>query len=253
MLKNGFSIPQFWVLFIQSIFGVISGAIILALLVDFIISGSVKFRHRVELSGLLAAQAIYWGLTPFYDIAMYLSGGGIGQVETRIPLELATFIPEAILLSYLAYRILKNKPILTKNTFLMFIIVFLGWFIMTINPFGRFSSNQDLLGWSTIGLLEIVYGVAAIFCIRIYLNLRRNIGFDLDLPIYVRVTLFIYGLVSSGLFAFLVTQNTDYLFMLFNWALLLHFVFHIGLMVASFLPLRFRVGENPSINQELTA
>ena len=251
LLKNGFSIPQFWVLFLQNIFGVISGAIIIVLLVDYIISGKIHFRHRVELSGLLLTQAAVWFLAPFYEVTMYLSGGGIGQVETRIPLELFTFILEAVLLGYLAYRILSNKAVLTKNSFLLLSLVFLGWFIMTINPLGRFPWNQDLLGWATIGLLELVYGVASIFCFRNYLRLRRSSGYDLDLPPYIRAMLFVYGFVSSGLFGFAVTWDTGNLFMLLSWDLLLYFVFFVGVIVSAFFPFRFRVGENILGSQEL--
>jgi hypothetical protein len=245
LLKNGISIPQFWVNFIQNVFMVISGGITLLLVVDYSISKHVNVRHRAELSGLLVSQAVVWFLAPFYEISMYLSGGGIGQVETHIPLQLATFIPEAILFVYLAYRILSDKPALTRKTFIVLFIIFLGYFVMTINPFGHW--NTDLVGAVSIALVELVYGGAAIFCFKVYLNLRIRNSYELTFPISLRVLVFLYGLINSGLLGFLLTRDAGYLL----WRpgdiiIALYALYTVGLMAVAFLPVIFRVGENPA-------
>jgi len=238
---NYIQLPQFTALFLGNIINIISGVVILVFLVDFIASKRVLRRHRIELSIFLVSQALFWFVAPFFDVEIYLSGFG-GELLASVLFELIMFTFVALFFGYLAYRILSNKAVLGKNSFLLLSIVLAFWFVMTISPFGPYLS-QDLLGWVSIGLRELVYGVAAIFCLSVYFKLRGSEGYEVDLPIVVRAVVFIYGFLSSGLFAFLATGNATFLYFNQDLSLLLRFVFYLGLMAVSFLPLRFKVGE----------
>jgi hypothetical protein len=244
--KDMLVLPQFTVLFVNNLIRLASGIIILVLLTDFIISRRVLRRHRLELSTLLISQALFWFVAPLYDVAKLLSGLGGRSVEL-LPFTLLQSMFEAVLFAYLAYRLLSNKIFFGKNMFLLMSLVFSSLFVITINP-AYLSWSQDLLGWLVIGLIEMVYVVAAAFCFGVYLKLRRSGGYELALPLVTRVMIFIYGFVYSGLFTFLLTNNSQ--FLTGDIVSSLGFFFYLGLIAVSFLPLRFRVGEN-SIAQEL--
>jgi hypothetical protein len=242
-IQRGFLTPYIATLFILNITSVISGVALLVLLADYTISRRVLKRHGLELFILLASQAFLWFFTPFPVVLTYLSGF-MAQSEalTLIFSLFVTSIPEAILFGYLAYRIHSNKIIFGKNSFLLMFSVFAATFILVINPFHLYSVQMDLLGWVNTWLFEFVYGVAAVFCLSVYMKLRRETDFEVALPLYLRTIIFVYGLVHSGIFSFLVTMDAKYLYFNGGTVASLYFVSFLGLMGVSFLPLRFRTG-----------
>ena len=243
-------IPQYSALLLSNLVRLVSGIILLVLITDFIVSRKVLRRHRLELSSFFVSQAFFWFVAPFFEVIMYLQGGG-GQLAERLPFVLVWNMIESVFFGYLAYRIINNKSLLGKSAFILMSFLFASIFAITINP-AYIRWPQELLGWSVIGLRELVYAVAAAFCISIYLKLRRSSGYELALPPIIRAMIFIYGFLSTGLFTFLITRNTDYLFMTGSLVSSLDFIFYLGLMGVAFLPLRFRIGENSGLDSGST-
>jgi hypothetical protein len=249
-LQYGFYRPDIAVLFIQTILSIFSGIAVIVLLIDYSISKEVLGRHRLELFGLLASQALLWFVTPFHLLlsSTYMSGIGIGQLELLIYSDFATFISEALLFGYLAYRVLSKKTIFGRNMFLLAFLMFAAPFAIGAHYMYYYSTRVDLLGLVNTGLQVLGEGVAAIFCLSVYAKLRRKPSFELTLPSYVRAMVFIEGFVCSGLLYFLVTWDAKYLLLINGnvggLAYSAYFFFFLGLMAASFLQLRFRVGED---------
>ena len=247
--------PQTVLYIILTILSATSGVMLLTLLADFVISQMILRRHKLELFIVLSSQALIWLVAPFEFVIMYLVGNKINGIESIIINQFSLCIPEALLFSYLAYRVLSDKPILGGKSFLFLFFVFLVPFTRTVDPSYIFTAQQSLLEMVNRGMFTLVYGVAALFCINVYVKSRGKTEFEMSLPLYARVIVFIYGLVHSGIFSFLATGEARYfLFVSGNAPILAYwpyFVYFLGLMAASFLPLRFRVGEKPLITQEL--
>jgi len=239
---------------IQAFLSVASGTTLFVLLVDFVITQRVLRRHRLELFTILSFQALNWFVTPFDLILRHIEGTYIGNIETLIMYNFAFNISEALLFGYLAYRVISNKSILSRNLFPLLSMVFAVPVILEIGTLYLFSVSQDPLGWMNRGLFLLVYLFAAIYCLNIYVKSRGKTGYDLTLPIYARAMVFLYGLTHSGVFSFLLTGEAKYLlFISGNTGRLVYlpyFVFFLGLMAVSFMPLKFRVGEITSTIQE---
>ena len=94
---------------------------------------------------------------------------------------------------------------------------------------------------------SFVYLVAAVFCFKVYLDLRKTSSFELFPPKYIRGIVVLWSLSSLGV-------AYDVLYWNFSGLLssnVFVYAFYLGLIAASFLPLRFKVGENVHDTPEL--
>jgi hypothetical protein len=173
---------------------------------------------------------------------------------------------QAIFLLYLAYRLLSNRNLLSRNTFILLSVVFIASMLLPwitfLRPDSLIRSTQQIViipDWQSmvnIGLGTgifpdtFVYLVAAIFCFRVYLDLRRIRSFELSLPKYVRGITVLWSLSSLGVARFIINGNVNGLFSL-NFAGILNYALYLGIIVAALLPMRFKVGENVPDTPEL--
>ncbi len=243
-----------------------SAAILIVLLVDFIASRRILRRHRIELSALLITQAMYWLLVPI-GLTDILTDWGMYVLDWWYSLGLLGLV-QAIFLIYMAYRLLSNRNVLSRNTFILLSVVFVASLLLPwvtfLRPVSLVRSTQQIVilpDWENLvdfglgtGLFidTFVYLVAAIFCFRIYLDLRRAHSFELSLPRYVRGIIVLWSLSSLGVARIILNGNFNGLFSL-NFAGVLNYALFIGIIVAAFLPLRFKIGENVPDTPELMA
>ena len=234
-----------------------SGAILIVLLADFILSQRILRRHRIEISALLITQAIYWLLVPI-GLTDLLTDWGMYIQDWWYSLGLLGIV-QAVFLLYMAYRFLFNVNVLSRNTFILLSVVFvvsalLPWDIF-LRPFSLFRSTQQifvLLDWQNLvdyGLFTglfidtFVYLVAAIFCFRVYVNLRRTYIFELSLPKYVRGVIILWALSSLGIARVILNGNISTL-LSFNFSGILNYALYLGIILVALSPMRFKVGEN---------
>jgi hypothetical protein len=240
---------------VLTVLSVASGIMLLALLADYTVTRRVVKRHKYELISILFAQALYSLFTPLNVVSPYLAGVPMDQVKILLANNLASSIPQALLFGYLAYRIVSNRGILSRNTFLMLSIAFAAPIAVTVGTSYLSTGSRDLLGWMNTGLFLLAYSTGAIFCLSVYLRTSGETTHDLSLPLYARAAIFIYGIAHSGIFSYLFTGEAKYLlFISGNTGILAYapyFVFFLGLMIASLFPLKLRIGEETlEINQQ---
>jgi len=247
-LSLGIPDPQLIAFLLTLISKAVSGAILIILLADFIASRSILKRHRIELSALLITQAIYWLLAPV-GLTQELTDWGSYAVEWLYSLG-ALGIIQAVLLLFMTYRLLSNRVVLGRNTFLLLsALLFVSMiypFAIVLRPISPMRSTQNIFtiwDWRYLaerGVESFVYLVAAVFCFKVYLDLRKTSDFELSLPKYIRGIVVLWSLYSLGV-------AYDVLYWNFSGLLSLNvfvYAFFLGLIAVSFLPLRFRVGEN---------
>lgn len=224
----------------------VSGIALLVLLADYAISRKTLTRHNRELSIVLFSQAAYCLLSPLNIITTYLAGTQMDQAETLILNQILWDIPQALLFGYLANRVRKGEGVLDGNAFLLLSATIAIPFV--VSCLGYLSSGlRDMLDITNIGLLLFTYLTGALFCLDVYLKSRGKTNFELTLPLYARLAIFVYGFESSGILSFLLTGQTKYLLFISGNsgipAFTPYFVFYLGIMVAAFIPINLRVGE----------
>ncbi len=245
---------------------VISGVLLLALLVDYVISKRVLMRHKLELSTLLILQALIWFLgpiavtPPFSDPLSYLS-------DWVYPVGL-TSLAQSVFLVYLAYRLLRDRSMLGKNSFLLLSIVFITMILTPIAlrllpPTGLRSTVPVtiMLDWGDVEYLALnalLYGIPAAFCLRVYLTLRRRTSFELSLPWYIRGVVVAWSLFQLGVLRLLVTGSLSALNLPSRYSTPVDYLafavgtlLYLGLIGASLLPPRLRVGESQLKSPEM--
>jgi hypothetical protein len=238
--------PSATVSAVLTILSTASGITALILLADYAVTQRPLKRHRHELTIVLLCQAIYWLFTPLNIIQSYLAGMPMDQVKVILVNHIASSIPQAFLFGYLAYRVISSRGILSRNTFLLMFIALAAPIAAMVGTF-NLSTSRDLFGWMNTGLFVFAYSVGAIFCLSVYLKTRGEGIHDLALPLYARAAIFIYGITYSGIFGYLVTGEARHLLFINGNtrmpAYAPYFVFFLGLMIASLLPIKLRIGE----------
>ncbi len=246
MLKYSAYSLQAAVYTIIAMLSTVSGMTLLVLLGDYTRSRSMIPRHRRELFIVLLSQAAYWLLAPLNIIMTYLAGTQIDQAATLIFNDIVISIPQALLFGYLTNRVRKGRGMLDGNAFLLITLALAAPFASAL-PYYLSSSRLDALALMNAGLWLFAYLVGAIFCLGVYLKSRGRTGFELTLPLYARLMIFIYALRNSGIFTFLLTGQAEYLLFISGNTCPIsykpYFVFFLGLMIAAFMPISLRVGE----------
>jgi len=264
LLSLGLTDPQLIGYLLTLVAQAASAAILIVLLADFIVSRRILRRHRIELSALLITEAMYWLLLPI-GLTNILTDWGMYVLDWWYSLGLLGIV-QAIFLLYMAYRLLSNRNVLSRNTFILLSVVFIAssivpWFIF-LRPVSIMRSTQQIFifpDWENLVevgiftglfLYSFVYLVAAIFCFRVYRDLRRTRSFELSLPKYVRGIIVLWSLSSLGVARIILNGNVS---ALFSWNIfaILNYALYIGIIVAALLPMRFKVGENVLDTPEL--
>jgi hypothetical protein len=257
LLTLGLTDPQLTGELISLVARAASAAILIVLLADFIVSRRILKRHRIELSALLITQAIYWLLLPV-GLTAILTDWGLYVLDWWYSLGLLGIV-QAIFLLYLAYRLLSNRNVLNRNTFILLSVVFIAsivlpWMIY-LRPTTIIRSTQQIFifpDWENlvnIGLRTglfldtFVFLVAAIFCFRVYRVLRRTRSFELSLPKYIRGVIVLWALSSLGIGRIFLSGNVSDLFS-WNIFAILNYALYLGIIVTALLPMRFKVGDN---------
>ncbi|MGD0804428.1 MAG: hypothetical protein ABSA11_10195 [Candidatus Bathyarchaeia archaeon] len=257
LLSLGLTDPQLIGYLLTLVAQAASAAILIVLLADFIVSRRILRRHRIELSALLITEAMYWLLLPV-GLTNILTDWGMYVLDWWYSLGLLGIV-QAIFLLYMAYKLLSNRNVLSRNMFILLSVVFvasmvLPWMIF-LRPISIMRSTQQIFifpDWENlvnIGLVTgqfldtFVYLVAGIFCFRVYRNLRRTHSIELSLPKYVRGIIVLWALSSLGLGRFILNGNLS---ALFSWNIfaILNYALYLGIIVAALLPMRFKIGEN---------
>jgi hypothetical protein len=136
-----------------------SGILLIVLTIDFIATRTVLRRHKLELLGyvaILVMETTYWSS---FNVLAFLSGlpatfNGVQEFRSL------GFI---ILGIYIGYKLLADKKILVKNTFLLLSVFFTGWLLNqvdnTIHSWNSTNSSLPLDAFRVdMILIDVVFG-----------------------------------------------------------------------------------------------
>ncbi len=238
---------------IQYVFPALEGVVLLILLLDYILAPTINRRHRIELATLIGLQIISWfafvALQPT-PITTPIRGGlptGINVWSlTEFAILYLGVATESILGLYLIKRLLTGKAVLTKWTFLLVFTAFVTEFaqILFVGLINLESSNASLQ--LTTLASYIVFAAAAYFSIRTFSTLRGGDGFDLVLPMYLKISIIFYALVYAADEAWnsFLSSNLAFSFNPSKVALLvIQASFYVGLVGMCLFPPRISIGE----------
>jgi hypothetical protein len=234
-------------------FPALQGAVLLLLLLDYVSSPTIRRRHRAELAILLGLQVPRLWSIGFPDLfSSPIRGGGgfsLGVDAWIFALAIVTYllaISESLLALYLIKRLLFDKAVLTKWTFLLVFTVFFSCFaqnfVLWLNDL--LNSNPSI----SLPMIanSIVFVAAAIFSFRTFTSLRGGKAFELVLPSYFRISVIFYALVEGAYQAWNSYISADLAFS-FNPVealfIVLNVSFYVGLIAVCVFPPRIVVGE----------
>jgi hypothetical protein len=178
-------------------------------------------------------------------VAAALSTGNVGNYINGL---VFTFLG-----AYVAFRLLSDRKILVKNTFLLLSIYFAVGFMSGLRDVILGSWNNP--SWPpVINLFEVVSttgvsGVAAYFFLSTYLEMRRRSTYELSLPLYVRGAVLLYGSYELFMTVFFTLFPLPWMRPYSSGVVVDSILFALGAMLpisyvlASLHSLRFSVGE----------
>jgi hypothetical protein len=237
--------------FVNFLLELISGIILTVLTIDFVATRTVLRRHKLELLGYVATSVVQTAYWLSFNVLAYLSGNPAafpGVQELR-------YLGFIVLGLYVGYKLLANKKVLVKNTFLFLSVFFTGCLLneveSTLRSWNITTSSLPLDVFRVdIILIDVVFGAAAIFFLKTYLELRRRPMFEVATPVYVRGIFLIYGasMLIQGIYEVFLSNpptNMDFYGGMVGYTALviLNFALPLAFVLASIHSPRFSVGE----------
>ncbi|MGD0804117.1 MAG: hypothetical protein ABSA11_08610 [Candidatus Bathyarchaeia archaeon] len=235
-----------------------TGVAILVLVIDYLATGRVLRRHKIELMIAVLLGSLLRLANALFDLIVWLQGGltlsRISMWASWPPSIVDSLVEGSIvvilgtLCIYIAYRVLTDRELLVKWTFLLLSAYFL-WFAFDI-LYIQLEAGEPLLVVPLIELLSyamllIANAAIGIFLLGVSLRLRRGGGFEVSTPMYLRIVLLVFGIVGflydAGYLLSSGTMSWD-----LPWVLLVGIFTRIAIALMAFYPLKFAVSGTSS-------
>jgi hypothetical protein len=232
---------------ISNLLNIAAGLTIITLLFDFFINGGPLRRHKLEASLILSlwgAQSIISLLFGVYDLNNQMF------TLTSTLSSAALTLTSATLFLYVSFRLLKDRSILVKWTFLLLSLYFVVPLVEYVWNLFDAEWRQSLAMDTkfSVATTMIVFAVAGYFFFRTYLAARSPASFTFKLPRYIGANVFLYGASQTilGVYAtFLNPTQVPYNIMGFTYNHLdaIFLLQSVMFLLASFYLYRFDVGK----------
>ncbi len=179
------------------------GASLVLLTLDVYVSNKITTRHYIEGSVfiLVSGFANIGELWDFLDYLIYINKSPLLNFNWRVALRNVNFISYVpMLIAFiLAYRVLRQRPLFVKSTYLLLIGHCLSWIIwlMSTNGFSPFSLSSP---WELYYLMMSVFivatpGFALIGFLQGYLGIwSKEELYSQGIPWIFKLVIFTYGL-----------------------------------------------------------
>lgn len=190
------------------------GLFLTILVADYIITGKVIFRHKIELLIIVLFGVLTRIVRPLFDIAIWLQSG-LSWTRLAIWISWSQNIVDAVIVNgyiiilvivciYLAKRVLTDRSILTKS--MIFLLgthyLWLGfemlWSVViqpSLDPLSSFFARD----WVTQAVVILGIGANLIFgafLLRVFSKLRRVDQIEVSAPLYIGGFFLFYGVFS---------------------------------------------------------
>jgi hypothetical protein len=190
------------------------GLFLTILVADYIITGKVIFRHKIELLISVLFGVLIRIVRPLFDIAIWLQSG-LSWTRLAVWISWPQNVVDAlivngyiiilvILCAYLAKRVLTDRSILTKSMIFLLGVHYLWvsfemlWSVViqpSFDPLGSFFARD----WVTQSVVILGIGANLIFgafLLRVFSKLRHVDQIEVSAPLYMRGFFLFYGAFS---------------------------------------------------------
>jgi len=231
-----------------------TGLAIIVLVADYLATGRVLRRHKVELliavvfGSLLRTSRVLFNLVSWLQRGLTLSRLTVwaswppSAIDSIV--QGSSIVILGALCIYISYRVITNKELTTKWTFALLSVYYL-WYAFEI-LYVQIQDGMPILAFPPIDVLTytmefVVNALVGLFLLGLSLKLRRGGGFEVSIPLYLRCVLLVFGVVG-------ILNNADSLLspMTTNWdrpwMLLVGIFTRLAITAVALYPLRFTVG-----------
>ncbi len=227
---------------LESLISSFSGILLLFLLIDILRSKEITQRNRLEIVSLFLLQIIYQIARPVSMLYFNLSSISFQPLDiSNYTLSISIAIFSIILYIYIIRNISYGLNLINENILILIFFIFTSFSIYQLLYYINYFEGH-LFYFFQISSFELIYLVATFFSLKLYQKFRKNDLSDLVMPIYLRIALFEFGFMGLASVYFLLISNGRIL--LYGGVLIgempniWSFVYYIGFMALSFLPLK---------------
>jgi len=232
-----------------------TGAAILILITDYLITGKMQRRHKIELLAAVVFGSLLRMSNALWDFTAWLRGGislnylsawaswPPSVADTLLQVSLIAIL-SALCVS-LAYNIIKNRALVsTRILFTLSAFFLLSAIEMT---YVRLSSQSNFFGYPPTTLLEIIMftvvtAAVGVFLLSTALKTRCGGLLVLSTQTYLRLSLISFGLISIA-DSILNPGTSIATYWYIPWVTLTGYIERLALVAFAFFPMRFTVGE----------